>query len=1478
MTTTIPAGFPTADNTGVPSGTTLTTYTGPMTITTDGTVIENKIINGALDVTGANVTIRNCIITYNDFFAIDVRGVNITVENCTIIGPGYNGDSPAAISCDVGGGTFIGNDISGAEHGIVLGPGSAVVVGNYIHDAGSNKADPHIGGISLKGEQNNVLIENNTVILGTDATSDIFLQNNWGSISNVTINHNYLGGDPGYNIYVEGRLSGGPVTGVSITNNVIVKGHYGDYSIVDASPSMSGNFVYPAGTNVTSDPTSPTQPGSTPPSAPKIVSFSADSGVANDHITNDNTLTLKGTGTAGSTITVLDGTKQVGTATADASGNWSITTAVLVEGAHSFTAKATTSGGTSGASTALAVSIDTVAPSTPTIVASTSAATLASTRVEVLTGKAEAGSTVAVFDGANKLATVTANASGDWTYTTAALSTGSHSFTASASDAAGNTGAPSSAVVVTISGQSGPPPAPTITSFSNDSGVANDHLTNDNTLTLKGTGAAGSTITVLDGTKQVGTATADASGNWSITTAVLVDGAHSFTAKATTSGGTSGASTALAVSIDTVAPSAPTLAASTSDSSTTAGLAKLAAGSATNVDIVDLTGTAEANSTIKVFDGATQIGTTTSNGNGVWTYTTDSLASGGHSFTAKAMDAAGNTGAASPAAVVSVTGPVVDPSAPTISSFSKDSGVAGDHITNDNTLTLTGTAAANSLVKVFDGSNQVGTATAGSSGAWSLTTTALTDGAHSLTATATTGATTGTTTPTVFEDFQPWNGLVSPDGIWRIAGTWQGTGGNTLQPGNVSFTNTYAGETNTGFMSLTVPAGSPLRGAELQSLTTPGYSYGYYDARILTTDVKNGGVVSFFWIEQPNYGSHEWDVEFTLSDSWAGTTNPGRVSFTTHPLDNTQWVDLAFNPSQEFHTYGFLWTPGRIDFTVDEKIVRTVTDPVLTTDATGYIMMNTWSGISNFGGGPPSQPATSVYDWVKFYAGATSIPVDGAAGTGGTTGSSAPLSVTVDTVAPSAPTVVASTSAATLASTRVEVLTGTAEANSTVTVLDGTSTLGTTTAGANGAWSYTTAALSTGNHSFSAKATDVAGNTGATSAAAVVNIPAPPQAPAAPTITSFSDDSGVLGDHITKDNTLTLTGKAAANSTVKVFDGSVEIGMTTADSSGSWDYITSVLKDATHVLTATATDSAGHASTQSAALDVTIDTHGPVAPTMGVYSQGGSAVGSTTILDDLVLKGAAEANSTIKVFDSGIQIGVATATGSGTWSFDTGHLGLGGHSFTSTAVDAAGNTGSASASAKVGITAPPENVPTADIEFTNISKNWLGGVTVSGTADSNSVVKLYDGTNALGSVTAGSDGQWTYTKWGLSNTVHRFTAQEIDSAGNVTAKSSGAAILGSSRSNNLSSTAGDDLLVGNGGSDTFVFNANFGKDVIKDFDATGRSHDVLEFSKSVFDSFASVLNHASQLGQDVVISAGSDTLTLKNTKLGALDSHDFHFT
>ena len=73
----------------------------------------------------------------------------------------------------------------------------------------------------------------------------------------------------------------------------------------------------------------------------------------------------------------------------------------------------------------------------------------------------------------------------------------------------------------------------------------------------------------------------------------------------------------------------------------------------------------------------------------------------------------------------SITIDTTAPVAPTIASFSTDSGVVGDGITNDNTLTLTGTAEANATVKVYDGATLLGSATANGSGAWSYTTAAL---------------------------------------------------------------------------------------------------------------------------------------------------------------------------------------------------------------------------------------------------------------------------------------------------------------------------------------------------------------------------------------------------------------------------------------------------------------------------------------------------------------------------------------------------------------------------------------------------------------------------------------------------------------------------------------------------------------------------------------------------------------------------------
>ena len=72
----------------------------------------------------------------------------------------------------------------------------------------------------------------------------------------------------------------------------------------------------------------------------------------------------------------------------------------------------------------------------------------------VLTGTAEANSTVTVFDSGTQLASVTASGSGVWSYTTTGSVTNSaiHTFTTTASDPAGNTGPSSTAWVEGSSG------------------------------------------------------------------------------------------------------------------------------------------------------------------------------------------------------------------------------------------------------------------------------------------------------------------------------------------------------------------------------------------------------------------------------------------------------------------------------------------------------------------------------------------------------------------------------------------------------------------------------------------------------------------------------------------------------------------------------------------------------------------------------------------------------------------------------------------------------------------------------------------------------------------------------------------------------------------------------------------------------------------------------------------------------------------
>jgi hypothetical protein len=213
-------------------------------------------------------------------------------------------------------------------------------------------------------------------------------------------------------------------------------------------------------------------------------------------------------------------------------------------------------------------------------------------------------------------------------------------------------------------------------------------------------------------------------------------------------------------------------------------------------------------------------------------------------------------------------------------------------------------------------------------------------------------------------------------------------------------------------------------------------------------------------------------------------------------------------------------------------------------------------------------------------------------------------------------------------------------------------------------------------------------------------------------------------------------------------------------------------------------------------------------------------------------------------------------------------------------VDAAGNTSATSTALSVSVDTGT-NTEAPGVEFTSVWQKWTDHVVFRGTTDPNARVSIYDngGTSPVATVTTGEDGRFSVTtRSQLSDdVVHRFTATVTDGSGQAE-RASGSVVLGTRGDDRLTSTSGNDLFRGGGGHDTFEFAANFGNDVIADFGAGRRGHDVVEFSRTVFQDFASVLAHATQNGQDVVIDAGGgNTLTLQNTSLSSLDRTDFHF-
>lgn len=411
------------------------------------------------------------------------------------------------------------------------------------------------------------------------------------------------------------------------------------------------------------------------PAAPTLAVASDTGSSSSDNITSVITPTLNGTAEAGSTVTLYDtdGVTVLGSTTANGSGNWSITSSFLAAGAHSLSVIATdTAGNRSTASAKLNVTIDTSAPTAPSLSTNSVATSMATAGATVATLSSSDNSSVtyelAIGNGTNNADNSSFTITGNTLQVNgAALSAGTYHIYLKATDAAGN--ATYWATTVTVQDP------PTVTSIVRAAGASalvpgsatqieytvtfSEAVTgvdaNDFALTSYGT--AFGTIASVSGSGATYTITVSGiSGDGSLRLDLKSSGTGIQGTSSNIAGGYTNGQT---FTLDHTAPVTPTV--PTLDSASDTGASS--SDRITNNNTPTLTGTAEAGSTVSIFDEGVLIGSATATG-GTWSFTPlMGLNEGPHNFQVTATDAAGNVSTRSTALQITI-----DTSAPGVNS------------------------------------------------------------------------------------------------------------------------------------------------------------------------------------------------------------------------------------------------------------------------------------------------------------------------------------------------------------------------------------------------------------------------------------------------------------------------------------------------------------------------------------------------------------------------------------------------------------------------------------------------------------------------------------------------------------------------------------------------------------------------------------------------------------------------------------------
>ncbi|MBA4914484.1 BapA prefix-like domain-containing protein [Pseudomonas aeruginosa] len=1151
-------------------------------------------------------------------------GSSVTVDSVAPATPVINPSNGTTLSGTAEPGSSVTlTDGNGNPIGQVTADGS----GNWSFTPSTPLADGTVVNATATDPAGNTSGQGSTTVDGVAPTTPTVNLSNGSSLSGTA--------EPGSTVILTDG-NGNPIAEVTADGS-------GNWTYTPSTPIANGTVV----NVVAQDAAGNSSPGA---------SVTVDSQAPAAPVLNpSNGTTLSGTAEPGATVSLTDGNgNPIGQVTADGSGNWSFTPGTPL--ANGTVVNATASDPTGNTSAPASTTVDSVAPAAPVVNPSNGAE---------ISGTAEPGATVTLTDGiGNPIGQVTADGSGNWSFTPSTPLADGTVVNATATDPAGNTGGQGSTTVDAIA-----PATPTV-NLSNGS-------------SLSGTAEPGSTVILTDGNgNPIAEVTADGSGNWTYTPSTPIANGTVVNVVAEDAAGNS--SPPATVTVDSSAPPAPVINPSNG---------------------VVISGTAEAGATVTLTDaGGNPIGQVTADGSGNWSFTPGTPLANGTVIVATATDPTGNTGpqAATTVDAVAPPAPVIDPS---------------------NGTTISGTAEAGAKVILTDGNgNPIGETTADGSGNWTFTpATPLANGTVVNAVAQDPAGNTGPQGSTTVDAVAPNTPVVNPSNGNLLNGTAEPGSTVTLTDGNG---NPIGQTTADGSGNWSFTPGSQLPNGTVVNVTASDAA-GNTSAPATTTvdsslpsipqvDPSNGSVIS---------GTADAGNTIIITD---GNGNPigqvtadgsGNWSFTPGiPLpDGTVVNVVARSPSNVDSAPAVITVDGVAP-------AAPVIDPSNGTEISGTAEAGATVILTDGGGNPIGQAtADGSGNWTFTpstpLANGTVINAVAQDPAGNTSG---PASVTVDAIAPPAPVINPSNGV---------VISGTAEAGATVILTDGNGNpIGQVTADGSGNWSFTPGTPLANGSVINALAQDAAGNNSSPTSATVDSL-----APAAPVI----DPS----------NGSVISGTAEAGATVILTDGNGNpIGQVTADGSGNWSFTPGTPLSNGTVVNAVAQDAAGNTS---GPVSTTVDAVAPATPVIdpsnGVELSGTAEPGVRVILTD----------------GNGNPIGQTLADGSGNWSFTPGTPLANGTVVNAVAQDPAGNT-SGPASTTVDTVAPATPVI-----------NPSNGSVITGTAEVGAKVILTDGNgNPIGETTADGSGNWTFTPGTpLANgTVINAVAE--DAAGNASGPAS----------------------------------------------------------------------------------------------------------